>query len=278
MKSSAASAAFAALGQATRLDIVGVLGTAGAEGLTAGEIAKRLAIPPSTLSFHLRELDKVGLIDVRREGRSLVHVARASTMRELAAYLTRDVGHGDAQVGADGSRAAPFNVLFLCTRNSARSIIAEALLARVGAGRFIAHSAGTEPAPEGPMPEILAQLRALGHDVSRLRSKHWSEFSGPDAPRMDFVIALCDVVTGQSCPDFVGLRATAAWPLPDPAKFSGSAAERATLLNELHAGLGRRLGIFVSLPLATLDAMSLARRLDELADPHAVARHMGEAR
>ncbi|MBM3628313.1 MAG: metalloregulator ArsR/SmtB family transcription factor [Alphaproteobacteria bacterium] len=278
MESLQASSAFAALGQATRLDIVGALAAAGAEGLTAGEIAHRLAIPPSTLSFHLRALDQVGLIDVRRQGRSLIHVARAGALRELAAYLTRDVGRGDAQAGADGSRATPFNVLFLCTRNSARSIIAEALLARIGDGRFVAHSAGTEPAPEGPMPEILAQLRALGHDVSRLRSKHWTEFSGPDAPRMDFVVTLCDVVSGQSCPDFAGLRATAAWPLPDPAKFSGSAAERATLLNELHAGLRRRLEIFVSLPLATLDAMSLARRLDELADPHAVARHMEKGR
>ncbi len=118
------------------------------------------------------------------------------------------------------------------------------------------------------MPEVLAQLKALGHDVSALRSKSWDAFQGPQAPRIDFVIALCDIVAGQVCPDFGDTTVTGAWPLPDPAKFTGSAAERATLLNELYAGLRRRLEAFTALPFATLDRMAMKARIDELADPN----------
>ena len=95
---------------------------------------------------------------------------------------------------------------------------------------------------------------------------------GAGAPRIDFVIALCDTLSGQVCPDFGETTITAAWPLPDPAKFAGSATERATLLNELYAALHRRLGIFASLPFDSLDRMALKARVDELADPHAMAR------
>lgn len=122
------------------------------------------------------------------------------------------------------------------------------------------------------MPEVVAQLSALGHDVSALSSKSWNLFMEPDAPRMDFVITLCDILAGQSCPDFGETMITAAWPLPDPAKFTGNAAERATLLNELYAGLHRRIGIFTSLPIAALDRIALKARLDELAHPAGVAR------
>jgi arsenate reductase len=121
--------------------------------------------------------------------------------------------------------------------------------------------------PAGPLPEVLAQLKALGHDVSALRSKSWDAFTGAEAPRMDFVIALCDTLNLQACPDFEGTHVTAAWPLPDPAKFAGSEVERASLLNELYAALHRRLSIFTSLPFGTLDRMALKARLDELAQP-----------
>ena len=158
-----------------------------------------------------------------------------------------------------------FNVLFLCTHNSARSIMAEAILGQVGKGKFNAYSAGSEPAA-GPMPEVLTKLRALGHDVERLRCKSWDDFTGPDAPRMDFVITLCDVLQGQQCPDFGDKPVTAAWPLPDPAKFTGSAIERATMINELYGMIRRRLEIFVNLPYASLDRMALKKRLDEIGD------------
>lgn len=269
METEAAATAFAALGQATRLDLLRALLGAGTAGLAAGDIATRLGVPPSTLSFHLRALEQAGLIQASRHGRSLHYAASLERLRDLVGILT-DAARGD--FGPDMARPAAFNVLFLCTRNSARSIMAEAILGRVGGARFRAFSAGSEPAPEGPMPEVLAQLQALGHDVSALRSKSWALFAAPDAPRMDFVITLCDTVAGQACPDFSGVTVTAAWPLPDPAKFTGSTAERATMLNELYAGLRRRLEIFTSLPIAALDQMALKARVDELANPHALAR------
>jgi arsenate reductase len=158
-----------------------------------------------------------------------------------------------------------FNVLFLCTKNSARSIIAEALLEKIGRGRFRAYSAGSEPAAE-PVPEVIERLKALGHDVSHLHSKSWDEFRGPDAPRMDFIIALCDAPNNQFCPDFGNQFVTGAWPLPDPAQFTGSPTERTTLLNELYAMIRRRLEIFTSLPFDALDRMAIKARLDEIGD------------
>lgn len=269
MESNDAAAAFGALGQGTRIDLLRALLNAGPAGLAANEIAARIAVPSSTLSFHLKALDQAGLVAATRHGRSLVYAAQLDRLRGLMAFLAE-------ACGAEAPRAAaalrPFNVLFLCTRNAARSIMAEAILAKLAPGRFHAFSAGSEPSADGPMPEVLAQLKALGHDVSALRSKSWDSFAGPGAPAMDFVIALCDTLDGQACPDFGATIVTASWPLPDPAKFTGRPAERATLLNELYAALRRRLDIFASLPLRTLDRMALQARIEDLADPHALAR------
>jgi arsenate reductase len=281
METTDAAIAFAALGQPTRLDLLRALLAAGPSGMPAGDIALALAVPPSTLSFHLRALEQAGLVAATRQGRQLVYAARLHALRALLTFLLDALQTGVPESSAD-LRAAlhaptgmspvtqppPFNVLFLCTRNSARSIMAEAILARLAPTRFAAFSAGSIPSAHGPLPEVLSQLNALGHDVSALRSKSWNEFTGPAAPRIDFVIALCDITTGQACPDFGATTVTAAWPLPDPANFSGTAAERAALLNELYAGLRRRLEAFAALPLATLDRIALKARLDELADPH----------
>jgi arsenate reductase len=278
-----AAEAFTALGQTTRLDVMRALLARGPSGLPAGEIAARLGVPASTLSFHLRALEQAGLVAPTRQGRSLIYAARILRLRELLAFLAEaccggeparcgDLAHLFDPVPENPPMPPVFNVLFLCTRNAARSIMGEVILNRIGEGRFRAFSAGSAPSETGPLPEVIAQLKALGHDVSDLRSKSWHEFAGPDAPRMDFVIALCDTLAGQSCPDFGGTTMTAAWPLPDPAKFAGNAAERATLLNELYGALKRRLDIFMSLPFASLDRMALKARLDELAQPLATAR------
>jgi len=278
MESDDAAFAFAALGQATRLDLLRALLNAGPSGLAAGDIATRLGVPSSTLSFHLRALDQAGLIAATRQGRSLIYAVQFARLRALLAFLV-EACCGDLGSMLDtitqqytSMRAGTFNVLFLCTHNSARSIMAEALLTKLAPGRFAAQSAGSDPSASGPIPEVLALLKTLGHDVSELRSKSWSEFTGPSAPQMDFVITLCDTLDGQACPDFGATTITGAWPLPDPSKFSGSLAERATLLNEVYAGLRRRLEAFTALPIASLDRMALQFRLDELADPHAVAR------
>jgi arsenate reductase len=135
---------------------------------------------------------------------------------------------------------------------------------KYGGGKFHAWSAGSQPI-DAPNPEVMERLRTLGHDTTELRSKSWHEFTGRNAARMDFVITLCDTPRDRDCPDFSGMAVTAAWPLPDPAKFTGSAVERAALLNELYASLHRRLGIFMALPFAALDRMALKARIDELA-------------
>ena len=275
MESSEAAAAFAALSQETRLDLMRLLIAEGATGLPAGEIATRLAVPNSTLSFHLAALERAGLTLSTRQGRQIVHAARLIGLRQLLGFLTEACCAGHPELCGDIARLFPplpnedkgmtpaFNVLFLCTHNSARSIMAEAILQKFGGGRFRAYSAGSDPIA-APLPEVLDRLRALGHDVTGLRSKSWNEFTGPTAPRMDFVITLCDTLDGQVCPDFGQLPVTGAWPLPDPAKFSGNAAERATLLNELYASLRRRIGIFIALPFASLDRIAIKARLDDL--------------
>ncbi|WP_431272782.1 hypothetical protein [Dankookia sp. P2] len=119
------------------------------------------------------------------------------------------------------------------------------------------------------MPEVVEKLQALGHDISGLRCKSWNEFTHGEAPRMDFVIALCDTLRGQHCPDFGDHAITASWPLPGPAQSSPvrrGTTERALLLNELYASLHRRIGIFTSLPIASLDRMSLRHRLNDLGE------------
>ncbi len=278
MEINSATRVFAALSQETRLGVLRLLIAAGPNGLPAKEIADRLGLPASTMSFHLAALERAGLTQSTRQSRQVLHAVRIMAVRSLAAFLanmTSECCFGRPELCGDIASLLPpnpeesapmlpaFNVMFLCTRNSARSILAEAILTKIGGGRFRAYSAGSRPAPE-PMPEVIVRLSVLGHDVSQLHSKSWDEFCRPSAPRMDFVIALCDVLEGQACPDFAGTALTAEWPLPDPAGFAGSAAERSLLLNELYAGLRRRIEIFTSLPFESLDRLALKARLDEI--------------
>lgn len=275
MEIKAATQGFAALGQEVRLEAMRLLIACGPEGLSAGELAERLGLPGSTTSFHLTSLERAGLIASARQGRQIIYKADLGGLRDLVLFLTAACCAGQPELCGDIARLLPgpakerdsmtpaFNVLFLCTRNSARSIMAEAIMARAGGARFHAYSAGSDPAP-APMPEVIEKLRVLGHDVARLHSKSWSEFLRPDAPKMDFVIALCDTLENQVCPDFGDQAVTGAWPMPDPAKFSGNEAERATMLNELYAGLRRRIEIFTSLPFAALDRLAARARLDEI--------------
>jgi arsenate reductase len=269
----------ASLAQPTRLATLRRLLAAYPGSLAAGELAKACDTPHNTMSTHLGILMRAGLVEVERAGRTMNYRADIAAFRSLVTFLMRDCCGGRPELCGDIAGLVPndlnplredivspaFNVLFLCTRNSARSIIAETLLTRIGQGRFNAYSAGSEPANE-PMPEVIERLQKLGHDVSKLRSKSWDEFTGPAAPRMDFVIALCDSPQGQVCPDLGEKFVTAAWPLPDPADFRGSEVERITLLNELYAMVRRRIEIFTNLPFDKLDRMALKKRLDEIGD------------
>jgi arsenate reductase len=276
MESSEAAVAFSALSQDARLNLMRLLIAEGPTGMPAGDLASRLRLPASTTSFHLAALERAGLTQSIRQGRQIIHAVRIAGLRRLLGFLTEACCGGRPELCGDLARLLPpwpdedqrmtpaFNVLFLCTHNSARSIIAEAILEKHGGSRFRAYSAGSQPIAK-PNAEVMKKLHALGHDTSHLRSKSWHEFTGHDAPRMDFVIALCDAPHGQDCPDFGGMAVTAAWPLPDPAKFTGSPVERTALLNELYASLRRRIELFAALPFASLDRMALKARLDELA-------------
>ncbi len=157
----------------------------------------------------------------------------------------------------------PYHVLFLCTGNSARSILAEAILNREGHGRFIAHSAGSRPTG-APNPFALSLLQREGFDTAVARSKSWDEFAAPGAPRLDFVFTVCDSAAAEECPFWPGQPMTAHWGLPDPAAATGSDAERALAFAETYRAMLRRIQAFCALPLASIDALSLRGRIKDI--------------
>jgi arsenate reductase (thioredoxin) len=157
----------------------------------------------------------------------------------------------------------PYNVLFLCTGNSARSILAEAILNRIGKGKFVAYSAGSMPKGE-VHPQSIALLQRLGFSTEGLRSKSWDEFSGPGAPPLDFVFTVCDNAANEVCPVWPGQPMTAHWGLPDPAAVEGSETEIAQAFRDALKLLQRRIELFANLPVKGLDRMSLKKQLDDI--------------
>lgn len=157
----------------------------------------------------------------------------------------------------------PYNVLFLCTGNSARSIMAEAILSRFGAGKFNAYSAGSMP--KGAVhPEALKLLQRMNYKTDGFRSKSWDEFTQPGAPLLDFVFTVCDNAAGEVCPIWPGQPMTAHWGVPDPPAVEGSAIEVAQAFADAYGRLNNRIAIFVNLPFEGLDRLSLQRRLDDI--------------
>jgi len=156
-----------------------------------------------------------------------------------------------------------FNVLFLCTGNSARSIMAEAILNKVGAGKFHAYSAGSRPTGQ-LNPHALRLLQSLGYDTSRFRSKSWNDFAKPGAPALDFVFTVCDNAAGETCPVWPGQPMTAHWGVPDPVEAKGSPAEIALAFKDAYRMLHQRIAVFTALPIRSLDQLSLQRRLNEI--------------
>jgi arsenate reductase len=156
-----------------------------------------------------------------------------------------------------------YNVLFLCTGNSARSIMAEAILERLGAGRFKGYSAGSHPTGQ-VNPYALDLLKSFNHPTDGLRSKSWDEFAVPGAPQMDFVFTVCNNAAGEVCPVWPGQPMTAHWPFRDPAAAEGTEAEKRQVFAEVYGQIHNRVGIFVNLPIVSLDRLSLQRRLRDL--------------
>jgi protein-tyrosine-phosphatase len=159
--------------------------------------------------------------------------------------------------------ARPYHVLFICTGNSARSIMAEAILNRLGQGKFQAFSAGSTP--KGKVnPDTIQLLQGLDYDTSIYRSKSWAEFAKPGAPEFDFVFTVCDDAAGETCPVWPGQPMTAHWGIPDPAAASGSPAEIALAFKDAYRMLSQRIAVFTALPIAKLDRLSLQAELREI--------------
>lgn len=156
-----------------------------------------------------------------------------------------------------------YNVLFLCTGNSARSVMAEGIMNATGGGRFTAYSAGSHPSGT-VRPEALRELEAAGIPTTGLRSKWWDEFATPDAPTMDFIFTVCDNAANEVCPVWPGHPATAHWGLSDPAAVKGTDNEIQRAYRDAFLILDRRIGLFVSLPFAALDGLALKKELDSI--------------
>ena len=157
----------------------------------------------------------------------------------------------------------PYHVLFLCTGNSARSVLAEAILNHCGGGRFKGYSAGSHPVGR-VNPFAIDLLRQANIVTERLRSKSWDEFAAPGAPPLDFVFTVCDNAAGEVCPIWPGQPMTAHWGLPDPAAVSGTDEDKARAFRDTYVMLDRRIGLFTSLPIASLDRLSLGERVREI--------------
>lgn len=266
-----------ALAQPWRLETVRLLTRYLPFGLPAGDIARLIAVPHNTMSTHLHALEQSGLITSRREGRMIIYAANNSHMLKLAAFLIYDCAKSTVSF-SDLLKlpTTPFpalrevsmsskisNVLILCTGNSARSILAEAILNREGAGRFKAYSAGSQPKGE-PNPHALSLLNDLGYDTTEFRSKSWDEFATPDAPKMDFIITVCDSAAGEVCPYWPGHPLVAHWGISDPASVEGTDAEKRAAFMEAYRRLTTRMSEFVNLDVDNLDLARLKQRLNEI--------------
>ena len=167
-----------------------------------------------------------------------------------------------------------YNVLFLCTHNSARSVIAEAIINRLGGGKFKGFSAGSQPRGQ-VNPYALDLLAKNNYDISGMRSKSWDEFAAPGAPQMDFVFTVCDDAANEVCPIWPGQPMTAHWGLPDPSRAEGTEAEKRLAFADTHRMLYQRIGILVNLPMESLDKLALQKRLDEIGRPEQVEAGSG---
>ncbi len=166
----------------------------------------------------------------------------------------------------------PYQILILCTGNSARSIMAEAIINTLGAGRFVAHSAGSQPAGR-VHPLALEKLRAIDYPTAQLRSKSWDEFATAAAPQMDFIITVCDNAAGETCPLWPGQPISAHWGFPDPAAVQGSEAEQRAAFEQVFQRITQRVRLLLDLPLASLDALAIQRELQNIGQQDAGAQH-----
>lgn len=274
MDKSTAIATLGALAQDTRLDIFRHLAQTWPQ--PAGQVGERFGLPLATLSFHLKTLQQAGLLDCRRDGRQLIYQARCDVIMNLMAYLTEHCCNLPAfdsttriplatltQESTVMTQEKIYNVLFLCTGNSARSILAEATMNHLGKGRFRAFSAGSFPTGK-VNPFSLKLLELQGIATEGLRSKSWNEFATPDSPLLDFVFTVCDNAAGEVCPIWPGQPMSAHWGVEDPAGVEGDEAIKMLAFRKALRELENRIKIFINLPIKSLDKIRLQSKLDEI--------------
>ncbi len=261
------------LGHPQRLAIFRLLMRRYPDKLAAGELAEALGLKASTLSAYLSSLMQAGLVSQERAGNSLRYSIVMTEVRRTFDYLLLDCCRGRPElcsplslplISRPQSMSQPrFNVLFICTGNSARSIFAEAILRKKAGDRFEAWSAGTQPHSQ-LNPLALDVLEQKGHDISALRPKTLAQFQGECAPKFDFVFTVCDQAANEDCPAWAGQPVSAHWGMPDPVKADGTDAERSLALHQAYGALHNRIEVFTALPIASLDRMSLQKAVDDI--------------
>ena len=267
------AAQLSTLGHPQRLAIFRMLMRRFPDRVPAGEIGEALGIKASTLSAYLSNLLDAGLLTQTRVGTSLRYTVKLGDVQEMLDFLLLDCCRGRPDIcsplaasfgqGSSDKTLKKFNVLFICTGNSARSIFAETLLRDLAGDRFEVYSAGTKPFSE-LNPMAVDVLRQKGHDVSRLRAKNVQEFMAEDAPVFDFVFTVCDRAANEDCPAWAGQPVSAHWGMTDPVKATGSEAERSLAFQAAYGALRNRITAFTALPMETLDRISLQKAVDEI--------------
>jgi protein-tyrosine-phosphatase/DNA-binding transcriptional ArsR family regulator len=272
--------ALAALAQPVRLRVFRALVVVGPQGLTPSDLCLQLAVSPTSLSFHLKELMNADLVSQERDGRRLIYRAEFERMQGLLGFLTEHCCQGQPcaptahpspppPLSFSQNRKAhpmsqePINVLFLCTGNSARSILAEGILQALAGHRFKAYSAGSHPKGE-VHPMALEVLQGLNMSKDGYRSKSWDEFASPDAPVMNFVFTVCDNAAGEVCPVWPGQPVTAHWGVHDPAAVEGSIDKQRHAFQEVAHILKRRIELMLALPPQSLQSLSIQSQLNAI--------------
>jgi len=259
-----------ALAHPKRLDLFQLLMRRYPNAVPAGEIAVALSLKPNTTSSYLNTLKAADLILQARDGTSLQYSVNLPAIRGLFDGLLGECCQNRPDlclqtdtdpVSANQDRV--LNALFICTGNSARSIMAEAILNAEGKGKIRAYSAGTA-ASDGPNPAVLELLGQKGYDTTDLRSKSLDTFAAQDAPQVDFVFTVCDHAANEACPAWPGQPMSAHWGLADPVKAQGTDAQRNLAFQQAYGLLRNRITAFVSLPFETLDRISLQHKVDDI--------------
>jgi len=241
------------------------------DSLAAGDIAQIIKVKANTASVYLSALHQCGLVLQERRGKSILYQLNLETAQAVVADLFQDCCRGRADICPPLGNAntsyimseKKFNILFICTGNSARSILAEAITRHVASAKFNVYSAGTRPASE-LNPIAIEMLKSRNIDCSELRAKNISEFQGPGAPVFDFVFTVCDLAANEECPAWSGQPVSGHWGLPDPVKAVGTEAEKRLAFQNTYGRIYNRIQAFSALPFKSLDRVSLQKKIDEI--------------